>query len=301
MSCGIYKITNKQNGKIYIGQSIKIEDRWNEHLRESLISEEKWKENKRGEQTHLHRAMRQYQTKENIQQYFEFTIIEHCEEDRLNEREIYWVSQYNSYENGYNMTRGGDGHRTTSEDSPGAKLTLEQVKFIKEKLKANYKLKDIAQELDMPISLTCISDINTGKTWYDPTETYPLYKKYGCNLWTDEKAMAIREKWANGATITELAKEHQVDYNRISELVHGKTYTHLPITTRQVSYQRINKDARLFTEEQVLLWRNKVYIEKQSIQSVWKESQAKCCYAAFYNMIKGKTYQNYGGLPDAKI
>ena len=30
MSCGIYKITNKVNGKIYIGQSINIERRWAE-------------------------------------------------------------------------------------------------------------------------------------------------------------------------------------------------------------------------------------------------------------------------------
>ena len=197
------------------------------------------------------------------------------------------------------MTKGGDGHRTTSADSPGTKLTLEPVKIIKEKLKANYKLKDIVQELSLPISLTCISDINTGKTWYDSSETYPLCKKYGCNLWTDEEALFIRQKWSKGATIIDLAAEYQVDYNRISELVNGKTYTHLPLTTREVSYQRINKEARLFTEEQVLFWRNRVYQNKQSIQSLWKESKAKCCYAAFYNMIKGKTYQNYGGLPKA--
>ena len=29
---GIYKITNLVNGKIYIGQSINIYDRWNQHL-----------------------------------------------------------------------------------------------------------------------------------------------------------------------------------------------------------------------------------------------------------------------------
>lgn len=301
MSCGIYKITNIQNNKSYIGQSIHIEARWAEHLRESFLNDEKWEANKRGEQTHFHRALRQCQTKEKAKEQFIFEILEECEEAVLNERERYWISYYDSYENGYNMTEGGDGQRTKSEDSPGAKLTLGQVKLIKEKLKANHKLKDIAQELDIQISLSCISDINTGKTWYDPTETYPLYKKYGCNLWTDEEAMVIRQKWASGATIMELAKEYQVDYNRISELVHGKTYTHLPITTRQVSYQRVNKNARLFTEEQVLLWRNKVYTDKQSIQSLWAESGAQCCYAAFYNMIKGITYKNYGGLPDGKI
>ena len=31
MSCGIYKITNLINNKVYIGQSIDIERRWQEH------------------------------------------------------------------------------------------------------------------------------------------------------------------------------------------------------------------------------------------------------------------------------
>ena len=34
MSCGIYKITNKINQKIYIGKSIRIERRWSEHKAE---------------------------------------------------------------------------------------------------------------------------------------------------------------------------------------------------------------------------------------------------------------------------
>lgn len=32
MTCGIYKIVNNINGKIYIGQSIDIERRWNAHI-----------------------------------------------------------------------------------------------------------------------------------------------------------------------------------------------------------------------------------------------------------------------------
>jgi group I intron endonuclease len=31
--CGIYKITNKQTGDIYIGQSVNIADRWKQHIK----------------------------------------------------------------------------------------------------------------------------------------------------------------------------------------------------------------------------------------------------------------------------
>ena len=31
--CGIYKITNKQTGDIYIGQSVNVADRWKQHVK----------------------------------------------------------------------------------------------------------------------------------------------------------------------------------------------------------------------------------------------------------------------------
>ena len=30
--CGVYKIINNVNGKIYIGQSINIKNRWTDHI-----------------------------------------------------------------------------------------------------------------------------------------------------------------------------------------------------------------------------------------------------------------------------
>lgn len=43
---------------------------------------------------------------------FTFEIIELCPEDNniLSTREKYWIDFYNSYEEGYNETRGGEGH-----------------------------------------------------------------------------------------------------------------------------------------------------------------------------------------------
>ncbi len=98
MSCGIYKITNKINNKVYIGKSIYIERRWYEHKTDM---------NDINKQNHLYNAMRKY-GKDN----FLFEIIELCPKDNniLTEREIYWINYYNSYEEGYNETRGGEGH-----------------------------------------------------------------------------------------------------------------------------------------------------------------------------------------------
>lgn len=89
---GIYKITNLINQKMYIGQSVSIQERWTEHIRESNVSAEIWEANKRKEQTYLHRAIRKYGSSN-----FSFEIIEECLEEELNDRERYWIAYYNTF------------------------------------------------------------------------------------------------------------------------------------------------------------------------------------------------------------
>ena len=89
---GIYKITNQLNGHSYIGQSIHIEQRWEEHLYKSSGC------------SLLKYALYKY-GKEN----FTFEVIEECTQFKLNEREIYWIKYYDTFNNGYNLTLGGSG------------------------------------------------------------------------------------------------------------------------------------------------------------------------------------------------
>jgi len=39
---------------------------------------------------------------------FIWGIVEECDSDLLNEREIYWISKYSTFDNGYNSTPGGN-------------------------------------------------------------------------------------------------------------------------------------------------------------------------------------------------
>ena len=88
---GIYKITNLINNKIYIGQSTNIQNRWEEHKFYSS-----------NEHTALQAAFKKYGISS-----FSFEVIEECPKEKLDEREIYWIKFYDSYNNGYNLTKGG--------------------------------------------------------------------------------------------------------------------------------------------------------------------------------------------------
>lgn len=91
---GIYKITNLINNKIYIGLSTDIRRRWEQHRNRSRDLKY---------QTHLYCAIRKYGL-----QNFKFEVIEECDKDCLQEREKYWIAYYDSYNNGYNETLGGE-------------------------------------------------------------------------------------------------------------------------------------------------------------------------------------------------
>jgi len=93
---GIYKIENIINGKVYIGQTQDIYKRWHEHQR--------MLQNGTHYNRHLSGAYNKYGPDS-----FRYSILEECDIEDLHEREIYWINYYNSFNNGYNLTLGGEG------------------------------------------------------------------------------------------------------------------------------------------------------------------------------------------------
>lgn len=101
-STGIYCIIHKESLKCYIGQSVNIHNRFNGYLSVANNSIKR--------QTKLYRAFQKYG-----RESFDFEIIEKCSEDKLNEREIFWIAFYDSVKNGYNLTYGGEGGKKSEE------------------------------------------------------------------------------------------------------------------------------------------------------------------------------------------
>lgn len=95
----IYKITNKINGKMYVGQTKNsIKTRFYDHKRNSKDP------NKPNYYYPLYKAFRKYGIEN-----FEIEELECCDISLLNERETYYIEKYDTYNNGYNCTLGGGG------------------------------------------------------------------------------------------------------------------------------------------------------------------------------------------------
>ena len=88
MSIGIYKITNPNN-KVYIGQSVDIEDRWRNHKSKSVYLKNN---------SPLYNSFKKYGIGAHT-----FEIIEMCDEYELNNRERYWQEYFNVLIEGLNQ------------------------------------------------------------------------------------------------------------------------------------------------------------------------------------------------------
>lgn len=137
----IYKITNTVNGKVYIGQTtMSLRQRWRLHYSKSSTCK------------YIHEAINEYGSEN-------FTIEEIDQgnsREELNEKEKYWIKEYNSLlPNGYNCDKGGylityteESRKKMSAHRPdyrghknpryGVKASEETRRLISEALKGKY-------------------------------------------------------------------------------------------------------------------------------------------------------------------
>lgn len=91
---GIYKITNLENNKVYIGQAVNVADRLRTHIKAGIGIDPTNSE--------LYKDMKKLGVEN-----FTFEILEVCPQTQLNEKEKFWISFYHGQDFGYNVTKGG--------------------------------------------------------------------------------------------------------------------------------------------------------------------------------------------------
>lgn len=101
----IYKIENLVNGNVYVGQTVRqFKERKKQHL--SLL-----RRNIHDNQ-HLQNAWNKYGEKN-----FNFSIIEKCKIEDLDEAEIFWISYYKEFVAVYNLESGGNKNKKLSKET----------------------------------------------------------------------------------------------------------------------------------------------------------------------------------------
>jgi len=183
---GIYKITNKINGKVYIGQSWNTEKRWKEHKANDKCTHN----------IHLYNAFQKYGIEN-----FEFEIIRTFIEGGLTQLlldffENYYIKFYNAMNNkkGYNKKEGGSNGKLSDESKnkiakarKGKKESKETIEKRRLKLIGLKRSKESKENISKALSGRTLSEehkknigiSSTGRTHSE--ETKKLIGKFSKN------------------------------------------------------------------------------------------------------------------------
>lgn len=153
----IYKFTNQFNNKVYIGQTtLKIEERLKKHLTQL------------DDDTYFHRAIKKY----GINNFSLEVVEDNIPLQELDDREIYWIKITDAYYKsgkGYNLTKGGKWSNSSQLLCGSAEDEIKDL--IKN---SDYTFKQIGDLYG--VSLSCISDINREKTFFESDRDYSIRK-----------------------------------------------------------------------------------------------------------------------------
>lgn len=296
---GIYKITNLINGHSYIGQSKDIYNRFNSHH----ICDYQNKNNVQYN-SQLYQAFRKYGIEN-----FKVEILEQCKFSELDEREIYWIDFYNTFKNGYNMTRGGqfwspkifsaeteEKRRATreknnslkSENHPRAKLSNEQVISIRHRYKNGESVESIWKDFStLYPSKDVFRRIILGSAYQSVEQLNTEDIRYTNAKFTKEQVLDIRTQYYTlNVSCAELAKEYGVTAKTISNICDRISYAHIK---DDIPDLRERKNYRL-TPDQVRAIR-KSYSEGSSFSElsekyhIGESAIRKCCNRVTYKNI----------------
>lgn len=223
---GIYKITNKQTGKHYIGQSVNVLKRIKEHIYYGSQGKQS---------TVLYQTMYKYGVDQ-----FEVKLLATCKEEKLDLYEQCYINFYRAYDKGYNMTLGGEHN-----PSKNPEIVRKRTKRLLYDDEVNQKLRLVGEE--NPRSILTEEDVISIRKRYSNGESMPkIYQDYGwvkketfkralyglswkhlkqvtrrqkVNHLTREEVLLIRKGYMEGKTVKELSVEYKANYESVRRIV----------------------------------------------------------------------------------
>lgn len=289
----IYKI-QFPNGKVYIGQTCNYYKRCREHLREAII----------GNQLKVYRAIRKYSITIN-----NFSIIEDniFTQEEANQKEINYIKQFNSMDDGYNSAPGGNsGWQKSGEEHPNAILPDSEILTIRQiRHSCKYTLKEIYEFYKNEMSYSGFEKIwnyeirqEVGKD-LDSEELHIFYKSFtktlgeahGNSKITDKEVIDLRNKYyVDGISMNELYINYKDVYtlSGFRKIISGASFAHLPMP---IQSSKCTKKQKL-SKEDVLLIRQK-YQEGLKIKEIINNWFPSYSESSIYLIATKQRYKNY--------
>lgn len=218
----IYGYANPEGKILYVGQTVNLKERNKKHLKYDPYCKNNLEYN-----YPLSRGIRKHG-----EEYYSLVILEKdIEYNLLNDREIFYISKYNTFRNGYNQTPGGNiPPMITYKD----KIILETIEL----LKTNLSYKDISEKTGL--SFSHIDNINNGKRRKICGIKYPIRQNQigtrGRKL-TQEQVNEIADEIKKDVkSFDSIALEYNISQTTVSKINNGvkkSHYSNFPIRPKK--------------------------------------------------------------------
>lgn len=234
----IYMVVNLINNKKYIGQSKNIRKRFQSH---HLVDYKN--KNNCNYNTKFYQALRKYGIDN-----FEVIILKLCEEKKLDDLEIKYIKEFDTFKNGYNSTEGGQywspnihseetelkkqktrkqNKSLMSENHPRAKLTNQQVWDIRQRYIDGESIKEIYQDFkDLYSNQQTFKRIVLGQTYVTVGNIPSKEQVRHTNAkLTDVQVKEIRSSYKKGVvSYRELGEKYGLSESSIAAIIKRETY-----------------------------------------------------------------------------
>jgi group I intron endonuclease len=216
----VYLIQNLINGKVYVGQTKNFSNRKAGHLYSA----------KKGDLRPLYCSIRKYG-----HENFEFRILEECDDHECDDREIYWISHYDSFniDRGYNLTRGGEG-------STGCVVSIETRQKMSDKHRGKPKSLEHRQAISRarlgweglrgarnPNFGTHLTD-QARKKISEHAKLRIGVKNPNCSL-TEDDVKGIKYQLSIGTRVCDIVKLFNISRSQVNRIKLNKQWKHVTI------------------------------------------------------------------------
>ena len=242
----------------YIGQTrYSLEFRWRQHQHKK-------------DNTYFHNAIRKYGAEN-----FECEILEECDAELLDSKEIFYIAKYNTFEKGYNLTIGGDGKRKIVSDDQyeeikelylsgfsaykiGTLFGVDKATITKILRIQGVKIRSNAININRQEMNEVIEQYHTGCSIAE------LAKRYGCSK-SGMKGLLLK----NGVDLREkysILKDEETQVRLVEDYVNNK----LTIQELSIKYHTSQSTVlKIFSLHGVKTTRHKYLLdEKQSLEAI---------------------------------